>query len=643
MKRNEQIRNRSSTLFWLGVGIVLLTAVWVRSIFLEAFPMSPDEGIHLMWIRLIEAGYTPYSEVYITYPPLYPLFLTWSWSLWPTLTGLRWFTFGYTFLSVVFAALIARRIGGDVAGVATAALFSMAPEFVFQSRAVLGEIPSVTWSLLAVWLVIIYRDTGRRLPLVLSAISLACSLLTKVLSPFIAILIALIILSRFFKVRSLAELHDQWRAHRRMFLTDIFWWGCGLVVPLVLMLVLFDWGPLLQQTVGQRLSARTAYIQDSNYWPSRFERLGLFVGDNLWAIPLAALGLFETFACRMKERVTLLVWFVLAALMLLAHEPIRYKHFTLLLPLLAIWAGVAISQAWQGVAHFREIPRWAKATTLLGLLLLTAYFLRLPGIVKGWQAGLEVADPPVDERVALDFIQKVTVPDDCMITDDMQLAYWSGRLVPPELAEVSNNRLKAGELTLDELIAISAQYDCQIVAAVSNRIPKYLPDYMEWVKQNYLGRFHYGEDDLYVAKANTMPDPAHPMQVKFEEPLRFLGYTLDSQNAKPGDRLALTLYWQSLQSLDTDYTIFVHLRDSGNVTQLAADHRPYDGVVPTTDWTAGAVVKDVVWLDLPAELPPGEYRLLVGMYRLDTMERLPIVNDTSGENAVILGSLHVGE
>jgi len=116
---------------------------------------------------------------------------------------------------------------------------------------------------------------------------------------------------------------------------------------------------------------------------------------------------------------------------------------------------------------------------------------------------------------------------------------------------------------------------------------------------------------------------------------------LDSQNAKPGDRLFLTLYWQSLQPLETDYTIFVHLRDLGNITRLAADHRPYDGVAPTTHWTVGAVVKDVVWLDLPADLSSGEYRLLVGMYRLDTMERLPVMGDTTGENAVELGTIWV--
>jgi hypothetical protein len=415
-----------------------------------------------------------------------------------------------------------------------------------------------------------------------------------------------------------------------------------LIVPAILMLALFDWGPLLQQVVGQRLSARTAYIQDGHYWGARFTRLSLFVSDNLWVIPLAVLGLFETFARRMKDRLTLVVWFVLAVMMLLIHEPIRIKHFTILLPLLAIWAGVAVSQAWQGVIHFRATSQWAKGATVISLLLLTAYFLRLPTIVKGWQAGLEAAGPPGDEQIALDFIEKVTTPNDCLITDDMQLVYWSGRLVPPELAEVSSNRLKAGELTLDELIAASTQYDCQIVAAVSNRFHKYQPDYEEWAKQNYLGRFHYGVDVLlYVAKANTTPDPAHPMQVEFEGPVRFLGYTFDAQNASPGDRLPLILYWQSLATLDTDYTIFVHLRDLHNTTQVAADHQPYDGIVPTTRWAVGAVVKDVVWLELPADLPPGEYRLLVGMYRLDTMERLRVIGDTSGENAIDLGTMQI--
>jgi hypothetical protein len=90
-----------------------------------------------------------------------------------------------------------------------------------------------------------------------------------------------------------------------------------------------------------------------------------------------------------------------------------------------------------------------------------------------------------------------------------------------------------------------------------------------------------------------------------------------------------------------DYTIFVHVRDAGNAVVVTADHRPYEGAVPTTKWKPGAVVKDVVWLTLPPEVPPGEYALWVGLYRVDTMERLRLQGDTSGENALQIGRINV--
>jgi hypothetical protein len=45
---------------------------------------------------------------------------------------------------------------------------------------------------------------------------------------------------------------------------------------------------------------------------------------------------------------------------------------------------------------------------------------------------------------------------------------------------------------------------------------------------------------------------------------------------------------------------------------------------------------DSILVPLPANLPAGTYRLLVGLYRWDTLERLPVLNDASGENAVEL-------
>jgi hypothetical protein len=164
---------------------------------------------------------------------------------------------------------------------------------------------------------------------------------------------------------------------------------------------------------------------------------------------------------------------------------------------------------------------------------------------------------------------------------------------------------------------------------------------MAWVNRKYLGRFHYGEDDLFFAKIDTDPDPATPMWADFDGEISFFGYTLPQTTISPGGRVPLTLVWQAQTAPAVDYAIFVQLRDSANTTLASADHQPYRGLVPTSTWPAGAVIQEMAWLELPADIPPGSYNLYVGLYRPDTLERLPRRNDSSGENALILGPVLV--
>jgi hypothetical protein len=55
----------------------------------------------------------------------------------------------------------------------------------------------------------------------------------------------------------------------------------------------------------------------------------------------------------------------------------------------------------------------------------------------------------------------------------------------------------------------------------------------------------------------------------------------------------------------------------------------------------GEVVRERSVLTLPEDVPAGTYELWTGLYRLDTLERLPVQGDTSGENAVFLGPVVV--
>jgi hypothetical protein len=629
---------------------------------LNSFPLSSDEGIHLLWLRLMSAGYQPYTEVYITYPPLYPIAIDAIWTIWPMETAQRWFSVACTVFGAIGIALLGRKLAGPAVGVAAAGLTLFSPPLVEPSRAILGEFPAVAWSVWAIWLAWLYRDTGQRRSglLILSGLCLSASLLTKLLSPFVALLIPLIIAARWI---SPADLRTGRRspalrpAVLKALLIDLTVWGLALVLPAIILISLYDVGPLVQQVVGQRLEARAAYGADEDFWPPRYERGAMFVREDTALVGLALAGMGLAFVRRRRDRWLMVTWLGLALLMLAVHNPIRYKHFLILIPPLAILGGAVIAgwlaslRAWlagPGDSPFvtkpgmQARPTGTKIMAVVGsIALFSLYLWQIPAALSLWQVKADVPQPPADEVEALAFIDDVIAPHDCVISDDTQLVYWSGRMVPPELAEVSANRLISGALTLDELIAVSDRYDCQLVAAVSNRIPQYLPDYMDWVEGKYLGRFHYGEDDLFFAKIDTDPNPGTPLWADFDHQLIFHGYDLPQTPAAPGDRVPLSLTWQAQTAVDTDYAIFVQLRNHDQETLASADHQPYKGLAPTSTWPAGAVIKEFVWLRLPFDLPAGSYPIYVGLYRPDNLERLPLLADTSAENALLLGPLVV--
>jgi 4-amino-4-deoxy-L-arabinose transferase-like glycosyltransferase len=128
--------------------------------------------------------------------------------------------------------------------------------------------------------------------------------------------------------------------------------------------------------------------------------------------------------------------------------------------------------------------------------------------------------------------------------------------------------------------------------------------------------------------------PAVALEKEMADIIFLRGYDLSVQSTA----LTVTLFWQARRPIDVDYTQFVHIRDGANQTVLQADKQP---TVPTTRWRPGELVADIVEIPLPSDIPAGPYRILVGMYRWDTLERLPVVGDQSGENAVLLEQLHV--
>lgn len=133
--------------------------------------------------------------------------------------------------------------------------------------------------------------------------------------------------------------------------------------------------------------------------------------------------------------------------------------------------------------------------------------------------------------------------------------------------------------------------------------------------------------------------PEHPMRFQIGDAIQFEGYTLHPNNAiKRGDTLQLTLFWRALQRPPADYTVFVHVVNAQGEIVFQGDFMP---TPHTTGWWPGDPIWEEISLPVPENVPPGEYRVVTGMYLLATMERLPITEGAALDSAILLTTLRV--
>lgn len=113
--------------------------------------------------------------------------------------------------------------------------------------------------------------------------------------------------------------------------------------------------------------------------------------------------------------------------------------------------------------------------------------------------------------------------------------------------------------------------------------------------------------------------PCQETALCWQDMLCLRGYDL----MKSPQALNLILYWQADAPLPQSYKRFVHLVDprDGRVV-LQSDAVPRDWTYPTTEWEAGEIVADTVFLPLE-ELEPGLYELRAGWYAVDGGQLIP--------------------
>jgi hypothetical protein len=121
-----------------------------------------------------------------------------------------------------------------------------------------------------------------------------------------------------------------------------------------------------------------------------------------------------------------------------------------------------------------------------------------------------------------------------------------------------------------------------------------------------------------ILTASQLPADMQPINFTYDSKIRLLGYQLPVQTVHPAETLPLTLYWQLLEPVELNYSIFVHLlgRERQVVGQI--DTYPGGGHWPTTLLSPGAILADSYQIPISpeAELKHAPTRLLIsaGIY-----------------------------
>lgn len=116
------------------------------------------------------------------------------------------------------------------------------------------------------------------------------------------------------------------------------------------------------------------------------------------------------------------------------------------------------------------------------------------------------------------------------------------------------------------------------------------------------------------------------------------------REARAGTNVPLELVWRAEVIPDRALTQLVHVIDAAGNVVAQSDGQP---ARPTTSWRAGEVITDRRSVTLPADLPPGEYSVLAGLYDASDPAYPRLAAKVDGvaraDGRVPLGVVRVGE
>ncbi|MGH2524289.1 MAG: hypothetical protein ACRDH2_17405, partial [Anaerolineales bacterium] len=141
-----------------------------------------------------------------------------------------------------------------------------------------------------------------------------------------------------------------------------------------------------------------------------------------------------------------------------------------------------------------------------------------------------------------------------------------------------------------------------------------------------------------------LPNGAKPLDATLGDLAVLKGYSVSATEARPGERVYVTLYWLPLGRSDMPFSVYIHLIDNDDILVAQRDTYPGLGRAPTTAWTPGQLFADRYLVMIPeTAYAPTTARWEAGLWQADTGDRAYVL-DEAGQpvaSGVIFGELAI--
>ncbi len=157
------------------------------------------------------------------------------------------------------------------------------------------------------------------------------------------------------------------------------------------------------------------------------------------------------------------------------------------------------------------------------------------------------------------------------------------------------------------------------------------------------GWLHWPRGQCVLATLKVTARGARSGVVNFDGQFLLEEFAVLTPRVQRGAEVRIAAQWYALRQPAADYTEFVHLLGPDGLVHGQVDTWPVQGTRPTSSWLAGSTVAEELVVRVPADAPPGAYKVEAGWYLLETLQRLPVLDATGAtiDDKLLTGSVQV--